>query len=273
MAEFRYRFETHGERLYGFVRNWMSAPLPREGLEKWLEAGGMSEHWIEYLEQMVTVALTGRIVAAGRSLKKLHKHDRGLYRREYRSYLNDYLLISKHDLDELIGFALPSAEVAEGDISDGLRKDRRAWAAERHRNCYLCNVEMDFVDKEADNYCTLEHLWPSSYGGDSIEENLLPACAICNRVRKSNFATWAVTSVQSVLKGIKPALNDPKLLTGPTQFALHHWAGQRYAIRNNTNLRDAFRKLGPWVTPRIKDTNDIGHFFNLQNHGTHVVIR
>ena len=98
---------------------------------------------------------------------------------------------------------------------------------------------MEFDDNRADNYCTLEHLWPSSYGGDSISENLLPACAPLQprpqielrhlgHDERSVGAAWA-----------RPGHGAPNFITGPSQFALHHWAGQRYAINNKTNLRTA----------------------------------
>src|SRR5262249_50048311 len=155
----------------------------------------------------------------------------------------------------------PAVDVAEGRIPAGLRNARRAWAVKRSRPCYLCGTALDFDDDQSDSYCTLEHLWPSSFGGDSIEENLLPACALCNRTRKLNFATWASTSVQSVLRGLNPDTTDPHVISGPARFALHHWAGQRYAIRHGTNLRQAFMDIGPWTEPRVVDPDDVAHFF------------
>ena len=270
MPTFRYRFETHGERLYGFLRALLAESLPRGELEDWLEPVGMTSEWVEYFEQLSAVGLTGRVVAAGRSLSKTFA-DRILFRQQYRSYLNDFLLVSKAVLDGLLGFAIEAVDVADGKISDGLRKERRAWAERRRPNCYLCATYLNFEDEKSDEYCTLEHLWPSSYGGDSIAENLLPACALCNRARKADFATWATTSVQSVLRGLNPDTKDPYLLSGPALFALHNWAGQRYAIRHKTNLRDAFLQIGPWTEPRVVNKREVAYFFNLRNHDQSVL--
>jgi 5-methylcytosine-specific restriction endonuclease McrA len=272
MATFRYRFETRGERLYAFVRDWMAVAVPRAELENWLQPIGMSTYWVEYFEQLSAVALVGRAVAAGRSLSRTYGAASGLYKRQYRSHLNEYLQIRRRDLDDLMGYALPAVEVADGEIPNGLKKERRSWAEIRHKQCYLCGTVLDFHNNESDDYGTLDHLWPSSYGGDSISQNLLPACALCNRARKANFATWAVTSVQSVFRGLNPDTSDPNLFSGPTLFALHNWAGQRYAIRNSTNLRDAFMHIGPWTEPRLVNTGEVAYFFNLRNHNQDVAI-
>ena len=50
----------------------------------------------------------------------------------------------------------------------------------------MCGSSLDFVN-DNDNAFTCEHIWPRSYGGDSIEENLLPSCKSCNSNKKKNF--------------------------------------------------------------------------------------
>ena len=112
MTSFRYRFETQGERLYGFVRDWMTGELPR-GLRSGLSAG-MSRQWIEYFRQLAAVALcVGGSWPRGVHLER-YKADQDLYHRQYRSYLNDYLLISKGDLDDLLDAALPAVRAGRG---------------------------------------------------------------------------------------------------------------------------------------------------------------
>src|SRR5262245_14533505 len=119
MKTFRYRFETRGERLYGFLRDLMARSLPQEGFEQWLEPMGRSPEWIEYFEQLSAVALTGRVVAAGRSLAREYRADRLLFRREFRSYLGESFLVKK-ELDDLIEYAIPAVEVAGREIPGGL---------------------------------------------------------------------------------------------------------------------------------------------------------
>ncbi len=273
MAEFEYRFVTCGEHLYRFLRLWLADTMPRHELAEWLGRAGRAEEWMEYLEQLSAVALTGRIVAAGRSLEAKHSADPKLYAREFRSYLNDHLLISKDHLDKLMRLALQAVEVADGKIPKGAASDARGWAQHNHRHCYLCGDPLDFTPGATnDKIYTCEHIWPSSYGGDSVAENFLPACQKCNSQKKRHFATWAMVSVQSVIRGINPTEIDLDVIDGTPRFALHYLAGQRYAINHGTSLKRAFLRIGPWTTLRVNDINDVAHFFNLSIHSADVDI-
>lgn len=55
--------------------------------------------------------------------------------------------------------------------------------------CYMCGRELTQKGDDVDR-ATVEHLWPLSLGGSSIEDNLIAACKKCNAGRK-NSVTWA----------------------------------------------------------------------------------
>ena len=61
--------------------------------------------------------------------------------------------------------------------------------------CYMCGVSLSRRKGQTNTY-TIEHIWPISYGGQTIEENLLPACADCNSKRGS-MLSWAAGPVVS----------------------------------------------------------------------------
>lgn len=48
--------------------------------------------------------------------------------------------------------------------------------------CYICGVELDFNTDDSSDCCfpELEHVWPSSLGGNDEVENFLLACHRCN---------------------------------------------------------------------------------------------
>ncbi|MFK4583679.1 5-methylcytosine-specific restriction endonuclease McrA [Bradyrhizobium ottawaense] len=61
--------------------------------------------------------------------------------------------------------------------------------------CYLCGIALTKAGP-AHSRSTVEHLWPLSLGGESIEENLIAACQDCN-TKRENSITWAWGPVQS----------------------------------------------------------------------------
>lgn len=63
-------------------------------------------------------------------------------------------------------------------------------------HCYLCGVLLVVTAKNSRTQFTIEHLWPQSFGGETVEENLLPACKDCNQ-KRMHMLTWASGPVQS----------------------------------------------------------------------------
>ncbi|MDA1229494.1 MAG: HNH endonuclease, partial [Planctomycetota bacterium] len=112
---------------------------------------------------------------------------------------------------------------------------------------------------------TADHIWPRSFGGNSTAENLLPACGECNQKHKSDFASWAMTGIQSVILGINPPPDDLRRIAGVHRFALHHRQAQILAISERLSLRDAYLRIGPSSDPRTVNARDSAHFFNLTN--------
>jgi hypothetical protein len=71
--------------------------------------------------------------------------------------------------------------------------------------CYMCGFDLDpTVDDQDARFVTIEHLWPSSLGGDSIFENLMPACLRCQR-DKAHGIPWAWVAVQNIVLDIEPS--------------------------------------------------------------------
>jgi 5-methylcytosine-specific restriction endonuclease McrA len=59
--------------------------------------------------------------------------------------------------------------------------------------CYLCGVELT---RQGDSKRTVEHVWPLSLGGETVEQNLVLACHDCNS-KRGHMMTWAHGPVHS----------------------------------------------------------------------------
>ena len=149
----------------------------------------------------------------------------------------------------------------------------------RKFNCYSCGGELDpqaLSQVSVENgklipnpqYLEYEHLWPHSFGGDSIAENLLPSCPYCNRA-KANVASWEWMPVQSVIPEFlarSPTLSGPKA-SKQVKIGLHIRAATACARLNGTTLKNAYIAIGPRLNDiHVVDTSDTADFFNLRVH-------
>ena len=267
MTEFAYPPETAGEALYLFLRRWLRDGVSSGESFSWLSAIDHSIEWSEYIEQFVAVALTGQFVAAGRTFRERHGQV-ATFSTEMRSYIREVLTIDKVAANTLVRMTTSASDESMQLIPDGLARTLRTWAMANHPNCYLCGHLLEFADQESPKRYTADHIWPRSFGGHSFDGNLLPACHDCNSNHKQNFATWAMTSVQSVILGLEPSAEKLRKVAGASRFALHHRRVQEVAIKKQISLKHAYRLLGPSEPIRTKHRSEVSHFFNLENHSS-----
>ena len=92
--------------------------------------------------------------------------------------------------------------------------------------CYMCGASLDRKKGRANTY-TIEHIWPISYGGDTIEENLLPACADCNSKRGSMLSWVAGPVISTYLHVNEKIPNALKLSLGLARMLHFAVSGQK----------------------------------------------
>jgi len=257
---------TDGERLCNYINHRLLGSSPWEALGLALEPTGRSRDLIDFYRQIAAVTLTGRIVSAGKSLAEKLGIDDPALKREFTSLLRDYVGIPSKSLDEVFRFSHRAVLGSLEPLRGAIQKQMAAWALRTHPHCYMCGVSLNFQDREQLDSYTCEHVWPHAYGGNSIPENLLPACGSCNSKKKANFATWAMPAIQSLILGLLPAENRLQEIPGSFKFSIHYRVAQRLAIRKRMTLKDAFLQLGPWEDVRIRDQDDIVDIFNIENH-------
>lgn len=257
---------TDGEQLCRYLNHRLLATAPWEGLSAALETTGRSSELVEFYRQLAAVTLTGRIVSAGVSLSEQFGIQDPSFRKEFAALLRNYVGIPAGLLDELFRFSQRAVSAALEPLRHSVQKQMEAWTLRVHPHCYMCGVALIFNVRDDWNSYTCEHVWPRAYGGNSIIENLLPACRSCNERKKANFATWVMPSVQSLVMGLAPTDARLQEIHGSHKFAIHYRAAQQLAMRERKTLKSAFLQLGPWQDVRIRDIDDVVDIFNIENH-------
>jgi hypothetical protein len=258
---------TAGEHLCNFLNHRLLKSGVWDDLEEILGVTGRSAQLVLFFRELAAVTLTGRIVTAGQSLSdSFETLDDPGFRKVFTEHLRDVVGIPARLLDELFRHSLRSVAAAVAKTPPSIARNMRAWATLHHPHCYICGTDLDFDAHELINTYTLEHIWPRAYGGDSVEENLLPACNSCNSKKKRHFATWVMPAVQSLQLGLSPTDQRLREIEGSYKFSLHHRAAQRVAMEQRISMKRAFLQIGPWTDVRLRDADDVADFFNLENH-------
>lgn len=153
------------------------------------------------------------------------------------------------------------------NISNGLRRKMLNQAARQNECCYLCGITMSYNGDPGHRAVTLDHVWPRSFGGDSDEENLLPACSGCNSRKKLDFPSWAALNIHFTMLSIDPSDDELGSVPGPLRYAVHNLNVVRLASEKKFSLKRAYKNVGPW-SPEIEviETEEVGDFFNLKNY-------
>jgi hypothetical protein len=116
-------------------------------------------------------------------------------------------------------------------------------------HCYLCAKPLNVnATSDAADFLTLEHLWPASMGGDSIEENILPACRGCQH-HTQDALSWEWLNVHNIVLPVEPSNSALDSVGRRTWSARHFLTALRLADAERLSLKEAFLQLGPIATP------------------------
>lgn len=122
--------------------------------------------------------------------------------------------------------------------------------------CYLCGDGLR-NKKGIGLKPTIEHVWPLSFGGETVGANLLLACGDCNS-KRGNIATWAMGPVHSTqyVQSSKDEKNPPQTLKFSLGLARILFAAQPVGKRREPKtLRDASLDVCPAI-PKLSLTKD-----------------
>jgi len=129
--------------------------------------------------------------------------------------------------------------------------------------CYMCGFDLDpAVDSRDPRFVTLEHLWPNSLGGDSIFENLMPACNRCQR-DKSHGIPWEWVAVHNTVLDVDPSDDSLTGVSRASRMARRYRHIMEVCRDNRWTLQEGFRNEGPWGELAFRPTGTPVTFFDL----------
>jgi len=109
-----------------------------------------------------------------------------------KKHVNMFLNLPEGQIDIIVDILLRLVdEISSNTLkSNDAEKSLREYAKTNQLKCYICGSKISYdgvIDKRK---LTLEHLIPSSLGGNKSIDNLFIACKECNEV-KSNYLSWS----------------------------------------------------------------------------------
>lgn len=258
----RYRASSAGERLCQHVHECLhDDEKVWRHLENTMRPVADSKCLSSYFKFHASVFLTCKLITAGKSVTS----NDAVSSSTLAIILDRYPLGNLNAGNRLLRFLTDAVSQSDRPVSPGTSNEMRAFARTNHSFCYICGVRLDFNDDKCRSFFTLDHLWPSCYGGNSTPGNLLPACSDCN-TKKANFAAWVSTDVHSLFLGINPDQHHLEQMRFSHRYSLFNRAAFSLAIHRERTLKEAYLELGPWVDARVEDTELATDMFNIVSH-------
>jgi len=126
-------------------------------------------------------------------------------------------------------------------------------------HCYLCGTSLK---TQGPSKRTIEHVWPLSLGGETIEQNLVLACNDCNS-KRGQMMTWAHGPVHSTYytRSSTNPTNPPGDLRLSLAFArLLQAAAPTRNRKTLLTLKEAIQEVRPAI-PTLDVENDRPHVY------------
>lgn len=229
-----------------------------------LQIGGRLEHFAEYYTGVFAANLMARCIKKASRINLSYENELD-HQRILVRYILDSLEIPRRsiggDLDRLAFLTLEAEKASRRDINNTTRSQASSRGL---NNCYICGKDIYETHDDGNQTLELEHIWPQSFGGDSITENLLPACHHCNR-DKANMLLWQNYNVHSFVLKPDPSADELTAIKRKEKIAQHRRSVFQHACSYKTTLKRAAQIIGPANLTSIKplDSDDAVDFFNF----------
>lgn len=252
------KLKTEGERLFTFIRNDVLESIGSNSV-RWSTVGilfnqcGDTYEFSDFIRGAVSVLAMRRLLRYW-TAEKVITADASLYVKKIKMFAKEEVFPGlSDDLVTRLARAVIAAEaVSSKKISPSVRKIV-IGKSNLHR-CYLCNAELDAsVPEKQPKHLTLEHLWPASIGGNSIEENLLPACVSCQEDTKDTMS-WEWLNVHNLVLPPEPSKEALVAITRKQRVAKHFHAAIAKRDAQGISLKEAFLQIGP-IKKSLTHTN------------------
>lgn len=244
---------TAGERLYSLVRDEI-LDLTGEGAMRWANAGALFDslsggsHFSAYIKGAAAIHATRRLLRFWED-ERPSLPDESQHVRKVATFVRREMFPSIGDefSKKIARAVVEAARVSNRPINQSCRT---AVLGQRKRHtCYLCGRLLDpLAVKGSADLLTLEHLWATSMGGDSIEENLLPACRQCQDDTKDALS-WEWQNIHNLVLPSSPSAEALDSVGRRVRYAKHYFEAMRSTEAEHLSLKEAFLRLGPMKSP------------------------
>ncbi|ERS10108.1 hypothetical protein Q673_15425 [Marinobacter sp. EN3] len=273
MSYLNFKPVTSGERLFQHI---LKEVVGFESLDEartlsYFKYGGRLEQFGEYFIGAYVFNLTGRCIKKARRIRDtvdLESRHQAELLKFFRTQLEMASFANERNLERLSILAFEAADNSGKKISRSTKKFVRG-EKEVH-DCYICGKRVVHNSDDLEVVLKYEHIWPSAYGGDSIEENLLPSCNKCNE-KKDDMLLWQDGHVHSFILRPDPSEQEWKSIKRREKISKHRWRIFKLANDKEMSLKEAAIEIGPFnVDPSALyavDEEDSVDFFNFDIRG------
>jgi hypothetical protein len=257
-----YRSTTTGERLFMHIYSAIARNSCWKQVEVILRPSGDGGKYLSYILQHTALYICCKLISAAKDLVPGGRIENT---GSIESLIQGGPWRTLNDQGRLLRLLVSATENSDTDIPAEIGRSLTRFSKANHRWCYICGVTLDYDDRNKRSYFTLDHLWPRSYGGDSVEENLLLSCVDCN-TKKGNAALWVASDIHSAFFGLNPKSGRLSRLKSERRIALYQRAGVNLALKLHMPLKKAFLELGPWDQVSMYDSESVAEMFNMRIH-------
>ncbi|MGH1450183.1 MAG: HNH endonuclease [Pseudomonadaceae bacterium] len=269
MEYLKFSPSTAGEHLFQYIISTIIGKESQTELRNTsiLKAGGRATEFFEYFLGTYSFNFTGRCIRKAKSIRNSIE-DENLHHRLLINYFQKTLEIPEHpgerNLERLAALTFEAVYQSGKKISKQTKKNVRH--GKDICTCYICGKQILLKSQTPDEIVKYEHIWPSSYGGNSIVDNLLPACEKCND-HKADMLLWQDSHVHSFVLSPTPSEEEWKKIKRSIKIAKHRSRIFEIACANELTLKEAAIEAGPIDTEIASlhsiDEDDCIDFFNL----------
>lgn len=257
---------TSGEILYKFLEEkiLIASNLPELERLAVMQVGARSEQHASYFFGFACASILTRLI---KKTERVLEEGRPSPERIIARYVEDTLEVHSYSQERianrLAALAVSAAESSHKNIPNSVIK---AVNGEKLRHtCYICG---NLLQKESEDPTTCleyEHIWPSCYGGNSIAENILPACKRCNKA-KGDMLLWHTAHIGAFCLKPNPSTEEMTRVTRSHIVAAHMKRIFNHATSNRVTLKESALRVGP-ISPdrhRVPYPDDARDFFNFE---------
>lgn len=245
MSYHLFKAVTTGEVLFQFLMREVYSPASMVEIQnlRLLTFGGRSDFFSEYFFGLTAMNTLARCVKKAERVRGVENE--ATHHSAMVAYLQQTLGMAKHNdetVDQLARLALLAASDSKRKIKDSVKKIIRNGRSEVY--CYLCGGMCHHNSSDPATGIEYEHIWASSFGGNSSVENLLPACATCNREKK-DMLLWQTGHLFSFVLKPDPSLSEWTAISRKAKIAAQMRRFFAKACSDGISIKEAAEILGP----------------------------